>query len=69
MAFNMPPGVSPNDIPGNSAEDGAWEDATEKTINDATANGMALEDYIITWELGLAVWKALKKWGGKFPHE
>jgi hypothetical protein len=55
---NLPPGVSDNMIPGNRAEDEAWERFHEKLDADCTREGLDWEGALQVWKYGMA-WRAL----------
>lgn len=60
--FNMPPGVSPNDIPGNEPDDGDMEAAIDKIVDDSEEQRMCAEDVEFVWALGLHAWKEFRKY-------
>ena len=59
-AFNMPPGCSPSDIPGNRPEDMAWEDfsiwATDELAD--PKNGLTIAEAGRAVLIGIAAVKA-----------
>lgn len=69
MPSNLPPGVNEGMIPGNRPEDIAWENLHEGIDQDASMEGMSDIDTMVAWKIGLAAWKASKKYGAKFVHE
>lgn len=69
MSSNLPPGVSENMIPGNRPEDAAWEFFHESVDEDCIKEGFTDMDAHIIWGIGFEVFKHLRKYGAKFPHD
>lgn len=57
MSYNMPPGVSESDIPGNSPEDVAWE----KLLEDIAGSGLSVSEARARWESQPAMLEAAKR--------
>ena len=55
--FNLPPGCSDSDIPGNRPEDIAWESFHERIDHDTDQIGVDVSDAYFIWEAGLEVYK------------
>lgn len=69
MSSNLPPGVTDSMLPGNRAEDIAWESFHEWLDDEATANRLSAQDARIVWRLGLAAWDAARSWKARFPQD
>lgn len=67
--FNMPPGVSPSDIPGCRPEDEAWEAVWEEISGECRELGLSDQDAALAWRLGVAALQAARDNGGGFPHD
>ena len=50
MSDNLPPGVSVNDLPGNTPEDMAWERLIDRIID----SGLTAEEATSLWLDGMA---------------
>lgn len=66
---NLPPGVTESMIPGNRPEDIAWEKLHNDIDKDAEKARMSDVDASVAWQLGLDLWKRLKKMNVRFVHE
>jgi len=56
--FNMPPGCSPQDIPGNRPEDGTWEEAWDWACARIDQEGLTPEEFRRAILVGVAAIKA-----------
>ena len=52
---NLPPGCNVSDIPGNSPEDAALEDAEERLMNACTHQGLTPAEYGVVQKIGITV--------------
>ena len=50
--FNMPPGVSVSDIPGNSKADEDWDAFADHLLYVCAEQGMSIEDARLAWLIG-----------------
>lgn len=66
---NMPPGVSPHDIPGNTVQDNLWEKFHAGIGEDCEKHGLSDVDAFITWNLGLKAYQFIRAHGAAFPHD
>lgn len=64
---NYPPGVTGSEkaIQG----DEAWEKLFEGISKEADEEGMTDMDVLVSWKLGLTVWRRAKFLGATFPHD
>lgn len=58
--FNMPPGVSPSDIPGNRNEDQEWADFDQVVHDDCFKNKLDANDAYLIWKGGMAAFETFK---------
>lgn len=54
--YNMPPGCSPSDIPGNGPNDGAMEHFLDSVADDVGTRGLRPEEASCIWRMGLMAW-------------
>lgn len=59
--FNMPRGTSPSNIPGNSAEDAAWEQLMEKMGEDSQRLCLRVEEAYTAWQIGIEAYSTARK--------
>jgi hypothetical protein len=59
--FNMPPGVSPSDIPGNGPHDGDMEEAELHCIEELAKHVRDPEDYALVLAVGIAAIQAARR--------
>jgi hypothetical protein len=57
---NLPPGVSASMIPGNTAEDEAWDYLWEVITLDTADLAISPDDALKIWRFGLSSWKNIK---------
>jgi hypothetical protein len=55
--WNLPPGCSLSDIPGNRPEDIAFDHLMEKIYDDIEVNCLTVDDVAEIWKHGLTAWK------------
>lgn len=66
---NLPPGVSANDIPGNTPEEEAWEKVHFDIDTDCEEQGLDDMDAAVAWRMGLELYLHLRHTGVRFPHD
>lgn len=53
MSSNLPPGVTPSMLPGNSGEEAAWEKVVEDVLWDSGEKNLAPPEAREAWQMGL----------------
>ena len=61
---DMPPGVSPSDIPGNIHTNLEWDNFFELVSADASENGMTPLHALMVWKVGVVVYMLLNEFKG-----